>query len=942
MENKNNSQWIAFDGLNVNYLLDQYEVYLNAPDQVDSSLIPIFQVWDGLDGVEANNHTAFTTAHMSNSLSEDDKVNLSQKTINIFKYIQKIRQDGHLQADIYPLEKRDNHEAFTLENFNLTEQDLEMLPASIVKANRKETSLKTLVEEFKKQYISNIGIDVAHLPEDERQWFYDLIESDFIKNEIESLNRDKIIEQVFRAEVLEQYLQKYYMGQKRFSGEGLETLMPVMNRLVELAANERIDDVFISMAHRGRLNALVHVLDQPYEWLLSKFEGIYYDTGEVSEYDKYNSTGDVKYHLGAKTTRHYGDNDINITMANNPSHLEFVNSVIQGMTRAKQDNRKKSGYSEPDSNKAIPILVHGDAAMAGQGVNYETFNLSNLNAYSTGGSIHIIANNTIGFTTYNEEQLSTKYASDPFKGFDVPVIHMNADKPEDAVAATKLAFLYRQTFHKDIIINLIGYRRLGHNELDEPRMTNPLMYQKIDALDTVSIVYGKYLLENQFKNDSDLEKIKNDIESELDIAKNNVKESAKEAPATKSLSELIESKIVEMPEVDTTVDLETLERLNTELITWNSEFNVIKNLQRSLERRKDIFSVTQKIDWSVAEALAFATILEEGTPIRISGEDCERGTFSHRSMVMKDTKTGDNFTPMHHISNANVSFDIYNSSLTEMAVAGFEYGYSMTAKEALVFWEAQFGDFANGAQIIIDQFISGGRKKWGELSGLVMLLPHGYEGAGPEHSSARLERYLQLAAENNMSVVNLSTAAQLFHILRRQAKALNTEAIRPLIIMTPKSLLRSEDAASPVEDFIQGKFEKVLDDKRENLQSDKVTRILMATGRINVDIYKALEESENEQIAHIRLEEIYPFPEKEIKELLAKYKNAKEIVWVQEEPKNMGAYAHVHLNMLDLMKKNMTFKYIGRPAMAAPSEGLPAVHKKEQARIVSEALDITK
>ena len=625
-------------------------------------------------------------------------------------------------------------------------------------------------------------------------------------------------------------------------------------------------------------------------------------------------------------------------MANNPSHLEFVNAVIQGMARAQQDDRTQAGYSGTDFNRALPILIHGDAAMVGQGVNYETFNLSNLNAYTTGGSIHIIANNLIGFTTYNEEQLSTRYSSDPAKGFGVPVLHLNADDPESAVAATKLAFLYRQRFNKDLVINLIGYRRLGHNELDEPRMTNPVMYQAIDARGTITEVYSEYLMHHELATSDELEQVKKDIEAEFDHARQNVKDFAKEAPELKTLSEMIEDKVVDFPEVDTTVSTETLQRLNNELLTWNENFNIINNLSRTLDRRRDVFTDGKLIDWSLSEALAFATILEEGVPIRISGEDAERGTFSHRNMVMKDTVTGDNFIPMHHISNSKVSFDIYNSSLSEMAVLGYEYGYSMTAMDTLVFWEAQYGDFANGAQVMNDQFVSGGRKKWGELSGLVQLLPHGYEGAGPEHSSGRIERYLQLSAENNWTVVNLSNAAQLFHLLRRQAKLLGTEAIRPLVIFTPKSLLRSEEAASPIEDFTQGHFKSIIHTVRDEENNDKVTKLLLSTGRINADLRRELPNAA-EHIAHASIEELYPFPKDALAELIDSYPHLEEIVWVQEEPMNMGAYAHVFMNTVPLIERNIAFNYVGRPAMASPAEGLPAVHKAEQKRIIATAFE---
>ena len=935
MVEKTKSQWYAFDGLNVNYLLDQYDIYLSDKSKVDDSLIPIFKVWDALDNATTIEDT------VDNSVAVDIE-ELAIVVVKIADLIQNIRIHGHRQADIFPLEKREPLKIFELDHYGLDEEDLKEIPATVFN-NSPEFEGKSaldLVADLKNVYIADIGYDIGHIDPKEKEWFRQKIEQGFLKEAIDSLDRDKVIDEIFRAEGLEQYLQKYYMGQKRFSIEGLETLMPVMNELVRFAGEDGFNEVYVSMAHRGRLNALVHILDQSYEWLLAKFEGVPYDTGIESEYDKYNSTGDVKYHLGAKTTRQYQTNDVNITMANNPSHLEFVNSVLQGMTRAAQDDRSHAGHSKQDYNKALAIQVHGDAAVVGQGVNYETLNFSNIPAYTTGGAVHIIANNTIGFTTYNNEQFATEYPSDAFKGFGVPVLHLNADHPDSAVAAVKLAYEYRQKFNKDIFINLIGYRRFGHNELDEPRMTNPKMYQLIDNLGTITEVYSDYLIKNGFKTEKDLEVVKEKITDDLEQARQAVKSAAKEAPKMKPLTELVEDKIVELPETETKVDRKRLEKLNNDLLKRPEDFNIHRNLSRVLNKRREVFNDDLVIDWSLGEALAYGTILEDGIPIRLTGEDVERGTFSHRSMVLKDFKTGQNFAPLYHISEGKASFDIHNSTLSETAVTGFEYGYSMTAKDSLVFWEAQFGDFANGSQVIFDQFVSGGRKKWGELSGLVLLLPHGYEGAGPEHSSGRVERFLQLSAENNWTVANVTTSAQLFHLLRRQAKALGKEGIRPLVLMTPKSLLRGEDAAAPISDFTDGKFEAILADKKTKKEASKVKRLVLTSGRLSVDITKHLKEHANEAIAHTRIEELYPFPEKQLIEELKRYENLTEIRWVQEEPKNMGAYAYIAMNILPLIPKGISFDYIGRPAMAAPSEGLPAVHKAEQARIVSDALTI--
>ena len=939
MVEKNQSQWYAFDGLNVDYLLNQYEVYLTNEEQVDPTLVPIFEVWEGIE--QTNESFSDLSTNLENA-SPASNLSFAKQIVKAIEFIRNIRDKGHLQADVFPLQKRGPMPLFELNNYGLSEEDLAQISVEAISLSEEdsETTVKEFIQHLKDVYMQDVGFDIAHLPYEEQKWFRERIENNYISRTIHQIDRNELIDEVFRAEGLEQYLQKYYMGQKRFSGEGIETLIPVMNEIVDLAGNDDFNEVYVSMAHRGRLNALVHVLDQTYEWLLAKFEGVPYDTGVVSEYDKYNSTGDVKYHLGAKTTREYNEHKVNITMANNPSHLEYVNSVMQGMARAAQDSHDTIGYSIQDPDKAIPILVHGDAAVVGQGVNYETLNFSNIHAYHTGGSIHIIANNTIGFTTDNDEGFATEYPSDAFKGAGVPVLHLNADCPESAIAATKLAYEYRQTFHKDIFINLIGYRRLGHNELDEPRLTNPKMYSLIDNLGTISEVYGQYLVDNNLKTEQDLKKVKEDTTASLDEARKKVKESAEQATAPKSLGELIERKTVELPEVETKISRDRLERLNQEIM-YPDTFNIHRNLKRVLDRRLNIFEDNLAIDWSLGEALAYASILEDSVPIRFSGEDSERGTFSHRNMVMKDSETGESYIPLHHLTNANVSFDLYNSPLSEMAVAGFEYGYSMTATDTLVFWEAQYGDFANGAQVIFDQFVSGGRKKWGELSGLVLLIPHGYEGAGPEHSSGRVERFLQLSAENNWTVANLTTSAQLFHILRRQASALGTNTIRPLVIMTPKSLLRSDDASSAIEEFTEGKFHSIITDERSRKEKEEVERLILTSGRLSVDVASALDDSQDKaKIAHIRVEELYPFPEEPLKDEMESYKNLKEIIWVQEEPQNMGAYSYMALHLIPILPKGIKLDYIGRPAMAAPSEGLPAVHKAEQKRIVDDVLNL--
>lgn len=652
----------------------------------------------------------------------------------------------------------------------------------------------------------------------------------------------------------------------------------------------------------------------------------------------YGWTGDVKYHLGGNREVDPEDpQPTRLTLANNPSHLEFVNPVVEGYARAAQDDRRHAGYPVQDVSKALAILIHGDAAFPGEGIVAETLNLSRLRGYNTGGTIHIIANNQLGFTTRSTDSRSTTYASDLAKGFEIPVVHVNADDPEACLAAVRLAFEYRTRFGKDFLIDLIGYRRFGHNEMDDPVATQPRMYDKIHQHPTLRVRYAEQLKAEGVITDDKIKSKEKEIQEELSKAYQKVKD-VREKEQDDSQYEKIPGPL---PDVDTGVSVETLREINRDLLKWPKGFTVYPKLEKVLQRRAAILEEDNKMDWSLAETLAFATILKDGTGIRFTGQDTERGTFAHRHLVLHDSKTGETHCPLHTIPQARAAFGIYNSPLSEASVLGFEYGYNVFNPDALVIWEAQFGDFANTAQVIIDQFLSAGRAKWAQRSSLVMLLPHAYEGQGPEHSSARLERFLQMAAENNWVVANVTSAAQYFHLLRRQAAITGTDEARPLILMTPKSLLRNKRTVSPGTVFEKGRFRPVLEERLTGKRSQTVKRLILTSGKVAVDLETQLEEMEKkpEWVHVLRVEQLYPFPKDEIRSVLNRMKNLQEVVWVQEEPKNMGSWNYMEPRIRDILSQQVELRYIGRPERSSTAVGQPDVHDEEQEQILNEALN---
>lgn len=935
--------WTKFHGPNMGYVEEQFELYQKEPDNVEPSLKEMFDIYGAPAWLFDNEETELE-GHTAPSFNHVEKV------ISATKLVEAIRRNGHLEADIYPVGKA-NSESISMDRntYGLTEADLQEMPASWLWKNA-PNSVKTgydVVHYLNKRYTGKISFEYDHVNNDkERKWLIDHIESENFKVEMKAERKKQLLERLVNIEGFENFLQKTFVGQKRFSIEGLEMMVPLLDEIVKYVTTDKIDNIMMGMAHRGRLSVLAHVLGKPLDKIFSEFhhspdkELI---PSEGSTGINYGWTGDVKYHFGGTKEVKYSDEDsTRITLAHNPSHLEFVNPVVEGFARAAQDDRSNKGYPKQNLDKSFTVLIHGDAAFIGEGVVAETLNLSGLKGYQTGGTLHVIANNLVGYTTNQEEGRSTRYASDLAKGYEIPIVHVNADDPEACIAAVKLAYDYRKKFKKDFLIDLVGYRRYGHNEMDEPRATQPLLYQEIDEHPTVTQVFFDQLVSEGIVEKDKLDTLKSSMEDRLQETYDGMKlNSNKQVEIKEMPKELVDR----LDHIDTSVALDDLKRLNSDMLKRPEGFNGFKRLNRIYKRREDMLEEGEKIDWGAGEALAYASILQDGIPIRLTGQDSERGTFAHRHMVLHDVKTAEKYCIMHGIENAKASFDIHNSPLSEAAVLGFEYGYSVQSPNTLVLWEAQFGDFANAGQVIFDQFISSSRAKWGEKSNMVMLLPHGYEGQGPEHSSARLERFLQMSAENNWIVANVTSSAQFFHLMRRQAALRGRVEARPLVLMTPKSsLLRNDRIASVASEFTESKFQPLRVQPNLQINPKKVKRVLIGSGKIMIDIEEAMETSEeNYDFLHVlRVEQLYPFPEKELSDVLNKLENIDEIVWVQEEPKNMGAWLFVEDYLKKLVNQNCTLRYLGQPDRSSPSVGEPNVHKKIQGHIIEKAIRSSK
>ena len=862
------------------------------------------------------------------------------KQAKVLELINAYRIRGHLLADIDPLNMTRYHASeLDLENYGLTIWDLDREFITGGLHGTETASLREILNILQKAYCGKVGIEYRHIQsKEEKIWLREQVRQQFVDTEPLSAETQKqLLQKLIEAEQFEQFLHRKYLGQKRFSLEGTETVIPLLDQLLEEASERGVAEVFMGMAHRGRLNVLANIIGDSEqggmaERIFTAFEGTTHPSFPADE-------GDVKYHQGAIGTRQTKNgNDVKIQLSSNPSHLEFVDPVVEGMARARQDELLEGDDEsrEAVNDKILPVLLHGDAAFSGQGIVMETLQLANLRGYKTGGTIHIVINNQIGFTTTPEAGRSSIYSTDAAQITQLPIFHINGDAPEAAFRVVKIALDYRQEFNKDVALDLIGFRRLGHNEGDEPSYTQPLMYARVKAHPGVRHIYAQKLIRLGVITEAELTAMTDKVIGKYEDILKRAKQIAEEKPKKVNLSPPIEdedgSNILE-----TAISNEILTKVAEKISLVPEGFHINPKMVGQLARRAKMGTGETPMDWGFAEAIAFGSLVLDGKNIRLSGQDSGRGTFSHRHALMYDTNTGAAWCPLGELRSdkkSDAKFDVFDSSLSENAVLGFEYGYSMLAKDALVMWEAQFGDFSNGAQVIIDQYISASEDKWQQKCRLVLLLPHGYEGQGPEHSSARLERYLQLCAENNLQVCYPTTPAQYFHLLRRQAKQ---DIVRPLIVMTPKSLLRLPTASSAVEDLTNGGFQTVIDDKKIT-DADQVKRIVLASGKVFYDLDAGRDEANDNRVAIVRLEQFYPFPAVKLKEVFAKYKNATQIVWAQEEPQNMGGWSFVEPRLREIKPENMSLSYVGRTASASPATGSYAIHNLEQEKIVSDSL----
>ncbi|HEX6700070.1 MAG TPA: 2-oxoglutarate dehydrogenase E1 component [Gaiellaceae bacterium] len=933
------------DGLNAGYAQSLLEEYLDNPEGVPTEWRTLFESGDpellaavpGLARLletlrDGSNGRATTVAPAAVPpvAAPPDETLLGAVAAGV-SLVKAHRMHGHLAARLDPLgSEPPGDPALEPERMvpRLTPELQAQVPARILRTYVPAETLREALPALREVYCGTSAYELEHISDhEERVWLRQAIEAGRYRTPLTADEKKRLLARLTEVEGMERYLRRAFLGQKQFSIEGLDVMVPMLDETIDLASDAGAHEVVIGMAHRGRLNVLAHTIGRPYETILREFEGE--RTLDAVSADPEGGTGDVKYHLGAAGTRSTASGQISVTLAANPSHLEAVDPVVEGRTRAEQTDRSKRA-GRHDARVALPILIHGDASFPGQGIVAETLNLANLAGYTTGGTLHLIANNQVGFTTDPVEGRSTRYSSDLAKGFDVPIFHVNADDPEAAIGAIRLALAFRRLFEKDVVVDLVGYRRFGHNEQDEAAYTQPLMAEKIATHPSVREQFAERLIADGVVSQEEADGLVAEVESRLREAHERLRSSFGQAAPSAVREGHIP--VSSGGEVVTAVAADRLRGLNRELLEVPEGFSVHPKLLKQLERRLETIE-GGGIDWGQSEALAFASLLCEGIPIRLTGQDTERGTFSHRHIALHDVHTGAVYKPIQHLEEATAAFEVHNSPLSELAAVGFEYGYSTAAPEALVLWEAQFGDFVNGAQIIVDQFMVSGLSKWRQTSRLTLLLPHGYEGNGPEHSSGRLERFLQLAAQENIRIANVTTAGQYFHLLRRQA--LDVSA-RPLVVMTPKGLLRLKQATSTLADLAEGSFRPVLDDDR--VDRDRVRRLVLCSGKVYYDVVGHEARAAAETVAVARIEQLYPFPAREAAALVQAYPQLEEVVWAQEEPQNMGAWRAIRHRLEEALPEGTPLGYVGRPWRASPSEGYPTAHLREQDRIVREAL----
>jgi len=902
------------------YVEELYKSYKENPESVDASWQKFFEGFDFSDSYKINGGAIKTNGQATSGPVDADKV---KKEMEVVHLIRGYRSRGHLLADTNPVRKRkDRKPLLELKDFNLSEADLETVFTAGVEVFGRPASLKEILEALNKVYTGKIGFEYLYIRDrNVKNWLRNKIEKEYLSFEPTVEEKTRILYKLNEAVVFENFLHTKYVGQKRFSLEGGETTIPALDAIITRAAELGVEESVIGMAHRGRLNILCNILGKTYENIFNEFEGNY--TPDLTFGD-----GDVKYHVGfSSQVKTPTGKEVHLKLAPNPSHLEAVNPVVEGYVRSKGDGIYKSDY-----DKILPILIHGDAALAGQGIVYEVTQMANLPGYLTGGTIHFVINNQVGFTTDFEDARSSVYCTDIAKIIDAPVLHVNGDDPEAVIFCSKLAAEFRQEFNIDIFIDMVCYRRHGHNESDEPKFTQPQLYNIIADHPNPREVYVKALREKGDTMHADLavkmdEEFRNLLQDRLNMVKQTpLPYSYQKMDAEwKELRRSLPQDFDKSPE--TGISIESIEKIGNSLVKIPEGFKPLKQIEKLLKERQEMFFEKKALNWAAAELLAYGSILIENKIVRLSGQDVRRGTFSHRHAVLYDSETNESYHNLNFIQEKQEKFRIYNSLLSEYGVLGFEFGYAMANPHALVIWEAQFGDFANGAQTAIDQFIAAAESKWNRMNGIVMLLPHGYEGQGPEHSNARPERFLQLAAEYNMIVANITQPANFFHLLRRQ---LAWPFRKPCVVMSPKSMLRQPLAVSPIEDFTKGSFKEIIGDSYAKAKI--VKKVLLCSGKVYYDLFEEQQKNKREDVAIIRMEQLHPFPTKQLYEMLNQYDKKIKLLWVQEEPENMGAWSYI----------SRTYKYapidvVSRKGSASPATGFSKVHAKEQAEIVAKS-----
>jgi len=927
----------ALSGGNAGYIEDLYEQFLIDPNAVEPTWRDTFRrLQDGATGEVAHSAVrerllarlhAPAPAGNGTPPQNAESGGASAKQGAVSRLIQVYANRGHLVANLDPLglQERAKPYVLDLEYFGLSEADLdtEFFTGSRNQSIPERGTLRKILADLKYIYTDTIGAEFAHVSDtEERLWLQDQFQLERMQRRFSAEEKKNILWQLTAAEGLERYLHTKYVGQKRFSLEGGDSLIPLLDDLVQQGGRMGVEETIIAMAHRGRLNVLVNVLGKSPKDLFSEFEGQY-------DLAKLRGSGDVKYHKGFSSDLKTPSGNVHVALAFNPSHLEVVNAVVEGSVRARQERR-----GDALGDKVLAVQIHGDAAFAGQGVIMETLQLSQARGFYTGGSVHVIINNQVGFTTSDpRDARSTLYCSDVAKMIEAPIFHVNADDPEAVCFVIRFALEYRMKFHKDVVIDLVCYRRHGHNEADEPAATQPLMYQVIRKKPTARQLYADKLAAEGVIGATDAAAMMDLYRKGLDEGKPQAR-AALGLIGNKYTVDWSEYLSADWEPIKTAVDMPRLRALGKAITTYPADWQLHPRVLAIMQSRERMMNGDLALDWGAAENLAYASLVQEGYPVRLTGQDSGRGTFFHRHAVLHDQKTGRTYVPLQHLATNQPTFTVTDSVLSEEAVVGFEYGFSTTEPHCLTIWEGQFGDFCNGAQVIIDQFISSGEAKWGRLSGLALFLPHGYEGQGPEHSSARLERFLQLCAEFNMQVCVPSTPAQMFHMLRRQmVRSLR----KPLIVMTPKSLLRHPLSVSRLEELAAGGFYTVIDEI-DDLKASEVTRVVLCSGKVYFDLLKSRREAKVDSVAIVRLEQLYPFPSDEYEAVLRKYSNAHEIVWCQEEPQNQGGWYQIRHRLQAKLGPQHELLYAGRAGAAAPATGITALHEQQQKNLVTAAL----